>query len=119
LVSISLLGASFSKVRRILKRLAVYSQASPTEISMLCTFAFGAAALVLAQLVVAERIATSSGEIIGHRASNRPAVMEYLGIPFARSPTGELRFAPPVAFKNNGTITADTFVCSLGTVAPC
>ncbi|KAJ7863965.1 cholinesterase, partial [Mycena olivaceomarginata] len=65
---------------------------------MLCTFAFGAAALVLAQLV-----------IIGHRASNRPAVMEYLGIPFARSPTGELRFAPPVAFKNNGIITADTF----------
>lgn len=85
---------------------------------MLCRFSFSAAALVLAQLVVAEGIPTSSGEIIGHRASNRPVVMEYLGIPFARSPTGELRFAPPVAFENNGIITADTFVCSFDTVAP-
>ncbi|KAJ7314239.1 Carboxylesterase family-domain-containing protein [Mycena albidolilacea] len=84
-------------VRKILKRLAMYSQASLTEISMLCTFAFSAAALMLAQLVVAERTATSSGEIIGHRASNRPAVMEYLGIPFARSPTGELRSCPYVS----------------------
>ncbi|KAJ7920629.1 cholinesterase precursor [Mycena leptocephala] len=63
-------------------------------------------------LVHAEGILTSSGEIIGHPASSRPAVMEFLGIPFARSPIGELRFAPPVAFENKGIINATTFSVS-------
>jgi carboxylesterase type B len=62
--------------------------------------------------VHAEGILTSSGEIVGHPASSRPVVMEFLGIPFARSPIGELRFAPPVAFKNKGIINATTFVRS-------
>ncbi|KAJ7727265.1 carboxylesterase [Mycena metata] len=58
------------------------------------------------------QIPTSSGKIIGHQASSRLAVMEFLGIPFARTPTGELRFAPPAAFEDEGVINATTFVRS-------
>lgn len=38
---------------------------------------------------------TTSGLIIGHAAPNRSEVTEFLGIPYALPPVGELRFAPP------------------------
>ncbi|KAJ6452477.1 carboxylesterase [Mycena sanguinolenta] len=69
-------------------------------------------------------VSTSGGDVIGHPASNRPAVTEYLGIPFARPPIGDLRFAPPVGFENSGgVINAATFsvscpyAASTGTIA--
>ncbi|GAQ04006.1 cholinesterase [Aspergillus lentulus] len=51
------------------------------------------------------RIRTSSGLIEGHVAS-RHGVFEYLGIPYAAAPTGDLRFAPPVQYYGNGTVLA-------------
>ncbi|KAF5666069.1 triacylglycerol lipase V [Fusarium heterosporum] len=38
---------------------------------------------------------TSNGPIAGHVVDNSPCVVEYLGIPYAKPPVEELRFAPP------------------------
>ncbi|KAF2196976.1 cholinesterase precursor [Delitschia confertaspora ATCC 74209] len=43
--------------------------------------------------------ATSSGLLIGHSASNKTSVSEYLGIRYAQTPTGDLRFAPPKRYN--------------------
>lgn len=53
---------------------------------------------------------TTNGLIRGHRASGAEDVIEYLGIPFAKPPIGELRFAPPEKFDGNGTYDAKAFV---------
>lgn len=55
-------------------------------------------------------ITTPCGTIIGREGRLNPAVHEYLGIPYAKSPTGPLRFAPPVRLPNQKTpITAKAF----------
>ncbi|TDZ54530.1 Acetylcholinesterase [Colletotrichum trifolii] len=54
-------------------------------------------------------ISTTSGTIIGHLASNDSAVIEYLGIPYAKPPVGSLRFAPPERFSSNGSLEASSF----------
>ncbi|KAF7340541.1 Carboxylic ester hydrolase [Mycena sanguinolenta] len=70
-------------------------------------------ALTLPPVPTATGISTSSGDVLGHPASARPAVTEFLGIPFARPPIGNLRFAPPVEFENSGgVINATTFSVS-------
>ena len=56
---------------------------------------------------------TPLGTVIGHNAPNATTVSEYIGIPFAHPPLGDLRFAPPVAYKSNRNITAARFVCVL------
>ncbi|KAE8396662.1 Alpha/Beta hydrolase protein [Aspergillus alliaceus] len=62
---------------------------------------------------------TSSGLIEGIPAPERSNVSEYLRIPFAASPTGDLRFAPPVAYHSNSAVHAtqkvvQTFAQQLG-----
>jgi hypothetical protein len=64
---------------------------------------------------VGASVRTSSGLIKGHAAPRRPGVSEYLGIPYASPPTGDLRFAPPVAFDSEETIEASSYVC----ISPC
>ncbi|KAK4173861.1 putative lipase [Triangularia setosa] len=41
------------------------------------------------------QVRTSSGLITGHTAPNTGCVIEFLGIPYAKPPIGDLRFAPP------------------------
>ncbi|RMZ40494.1 lipase/esterase [Aspergillus flavus] len=53
---------------------------------------------------------TSSGLIVGHAAPQRSNVSEYLGIPYATPPTGDLRFARPVAYHSNSTVRASAYV---------
>lgn len=43
----------------------------------------------------ASQVKTTSGSIIGHQASNRTSVTEFLGIRYGQAPIGDLRFAPP------------------------
>ena len=56
-------------------------------------------------------VKTSSGLIQGHNAPNRQHVTEYLGIPFAKPPVGNLRFAAPQPYRAHGLYKASTFVC--------
>ncbi|KAI8301173.1 hypothetical protein K4K61_009069 [Colletotrichum sp. SAR11_59] len=52
---------------------------------------------------------TTNGPITGHLASNASAVIEYLGIPYAKPPVGDLRFASPVQFTSNASYEASKF----------
>jgi cholinesterase len=61
---------------------------------------------------IGQTVQTSSGPVSGHAARNATAatVSEYLGIPFAQAPTGNLRFAAPVAFEGTAAINASIYV---------
>ena len=62
------------------------------------------------EMRIGASVETSSGLVEGHAAPRRPAVSEYLGIPYASPPIGGLRFAAPVAYNFNGTINATAYV---------
>jgi carboxylesterase type B len=64
----------------------------------------GLAALANAQgaFKVGTTIKTTSGDVTGQASKWKPEVSEYLGIPFALPPVGDLRWAAPKAFKNEG-----------------
>ena len=59
---------------------------------------------------VGQEVYTSSGMLIGKPASEKVAVSEYLGIPFAQPPIGNLRFAAPQPYVGSGVINATSFV---------
>jgi cholinesterase len=59
---------------------------------------------------VGQTVQTSSGSVTGHAASNDSQVSEYLGIPFAEAPIGELRFAPPVKYTGSAPLNGSVFV---------
>lgn len=58
---------------------------------------------------VGQQVSTTSGIIQGHAAANRSEVSEYLGIPFAQSPIGDLRFAAPEPYQSNRSIDASSY----------
>ncbi|KAB8204810.1 Alpha/Beta hydrolase protein [Aspergillus parasiticus] len=51
-------------------------------------------------------VQTSSGSIEGFFNSSAPDVRQFLGVPFAEPPVGDLRFARPQEVKSKGTIKA-------------
>lgn len=53
-------------------------------------------------------VQTSSGLVSGHAASNATGVSEYLGIPFAQPPVGNLRFYPPVQLMSPSSVVNGT-----------
>jgi hypothetical protein len=59
---------------------------------------------------VGQAVETTSGIIIGHAAPVLTNVSEYLGIPYAKPPTGKLRFAKPHPFYGDKKINASSFV---------
>jgi hypothetical protein len=64
----------------------------------------------LKRQTIAPSVNTTSGLVSGHIASNTTAVSEYLGIPFAKPPLGDLRFAPPQAYTGSSSINGSDFV---------
>jgi acetylcholinesterase len=52
---------------------------------------------------------TSSGQVIGFINEKTPNVAQFLGVPFAEHPVGQLRWAPPVLKSGNATINALNF----------
>jgi hypothetical protein len=59
---------------------------------------------------VGQGVQTTSGFVFGHAAKTATDVSEYLGIPFAQPPVGDLRFAAPQPYKGIGNITASNYV---------
>ncbi|OGM43972.1 hypothetical protein ABOM_007988 [Aspergillus bombycis] len=59
--------------------------------------------------IVGQPVPTTSGLVIGHAAADASEVSEYVGIPYAQPPLGNLRFQPPVAYHGDGNINATTF----------
>lgn len=60
-------------------------------------------------------VVTSSGKINGQPAKTQSLVSEYLGIPYAQPPVGELRFVAPVRFKSDQTLDAFVYVSPMCT----
>ncbi|KAF2162727.1 hypothetical protein M409DRAFT_31813, partial [Zasmidium cellare ATCC 36951] len=58
---------------------------------------------------IGQAVNTTSGLVHGHRAPNATLVSEYLGIPFARPPVDDLRFAPPVKYHNTSSVSGAAF----------
>ncbi|CAD6439808.1 c676aaa1-4651-4aa4-8ceb-bae45132be8a [Sclerotinia trifoliorum] len=58
---------------------------------------------------IGQTVQTTSGPVNGHAALNESQVSEYLGIPFAKPPLGELRFAAPVAYNGTATVNGTNF----------
>ena len=54
---------------------------------------------------IGKAINTTSGIVKGHAAPNATTVSEYLGIPFAVPPVGDLRFAPPLRYHGTGNLS--------------
>ncbi|KAF4455190.1 hypothetical protein F53441_2428 [Fusarium austroafricanum] len=52
---------------------------------------------------------TFNGPITGHLADNSACVVEYLGIPYAKPPIDELRFAPPSPITAKKSFNASNF----------
>ena len=59
---------------------------------------------------VGQSVVTTSGTVLGHAATNQTGVSEYLGIPFAQPPIGDLRFEAPVKYTGNGIVNGTTYV---------
>jgi len=63
--------------------------------------------------LVGDTVDTSSGAVAGHAATRYSEVSEYLGIPYAQAPIGDLRFAAPVKYTGSSALNGSVFV-SLG-----
>lgn len=57
-----------------------------------------------------ETVQTENGLITGHRSSKVNDVWEYLGIPYAQPPLGDLRFAAPQKYNTTEPYNATSFV---------
>jgi hypothetical protein len=56
-------------------------------------------------------VITTNGKITGHPAPNVRNTVEFLGIPYAKPPVGQLRFAPPLPPDGNESFVAAKWVC--------
>lgn len=66
-------------------------------------------------------VQTSNGFIVGHESPNASRVIEYLGIPYAQPPIGDLRFAAPEPFEGDplSVFNASEFVITFSQNPSC
>ena len=76
------------------------------------TLLFSSPSVSARRPAVGATVTTTSGKVTGHVARNRTAVIEYLGIPYAQPPIGELRFAAPRTYNSTQAISAAAYVRS-------
>lgn len=57
-------------------------------------------------------VQTTTGEVHGFINASSPLVRQFLGVPYAEPPVGNLRFAPPETKSDIGSINATTFAPS-------
>jgi carboxylesterase type B len=57
-------------------------------------------------------VQTTSGEVHGLINQTAPLVRQFLGVPYAEPPLGDLRFAPPQTKAKGGPISATAFAPS-------
>lgn len=69
---------------------------------------FASSAYTRRRFNVGQEVNTTSGLVQGHAAANRSQVSEYLGIPFAQPPVGDLRFAAPKAYRSSARFNASS-----------
>ncbi|KAF2672425.1 alpha/beta-hydrolase [Microthyrium microscopicum] len=72
--------------------------------SIVLIASLGSLAIAKPTWSIGQKVDTKSGPVTGHASSWKPDVSEYLGIPFAQPPVGDLRFAPPKAFTGSKPI---------------
>jgi carboxylesterase type B len=65
--------------------------------ALITLFTFTVLCAPSAAFTVGAAVNTTNGPVQGQASALRPNVSEYLGIPFAQPPVGDLRFAAPVA----------------------
>jgi hypothetical protein len=66
---------------------------------------------ISAAWVVGETVVTTSGKIEGHANPWKKSVSEYLGVPYAQPPVGDLRWEAPLPFAyTQKTVVASKFV---------
>jgi hypothetical protein len=60
---------------------------------------------------IGQSVQTGSGHIVGQASGWKKDVSEYLGVPFALPPSGDLRWAAPQVIKNGSrTVDATRYV---------
>jgi hypothetical protein len=57
-------------------------------------------------------VQTTSGEVHGFINQSTPLVRQFLGVPYAEPPLGDLRFMPPQTKRNGRVINATAFAPS-------
>ncbi|KFY14064.1 hypothetical protein V492_02876 [Pseudogymnoascus sp. VKM F-4246] len=76
---------------------------------ILCLFAPARSNPVKNSWSIGQTVHTQGGPVSGHAASVAQNVSTYLGIPYAKPPIGDLRFAPPEGYFNHTPIDGSKF----------
>ncbi|CAN8104167.1 unnamed protein product [Discula destructiva] len=63
----------------------------------------------LSSFSVGQSVNTSSGLVSGHASTSYSEVSEYLGIPFAQPPVGDLRFAAPLKYTGSSALDGSEY----------
>jgi hypothetical protein len=88
---------------------------SITAVASICAAELNARQGTASNWTVGQTVQTSSGPVSGHAATNQTGVSEYLGIPFAQPPIGDLRFEAPVKYTGNSPLNGTRFVRGIKT----